>query len=178
MVVPVAILPVGSNAELRAAIEVVYEYHFAYWIPFLVGGGAILVGVAAIIQHGRRRPLLMTCIVLMAAAFAIGLPIAMFFQHREIVRARQDGLIGVIVGRVASFEHRQASGGLDRFSVRGIPFEFFDADGEPGYHRTLANGGVMRSGLCVKLEYYKNEFAENRILRIEVPANDTVAQCE
>jgi hypothetical protein len=79
-------------------------------------------------------------------------------NHSSAQRLLTEGRASVVEGPVENFEATRGTNGrvknMDRFSVRGVRFEYSDASYSAGYHKVSAHGGAInRNGLYVRIHY-------------------------
>jgi hypothetical protein len=103
---------------------------------------------------------------------ALGGPV--LFQNWSTYSAFQNlaqtGKCEVVEGKVTHFIPMPYSGGgVEKFTVNGVPFQYTDYDAQPGFNNTQSHGGPIREGLSVRIGYtYVPRWLKNTILRLEI----------
>jgi hypothetical protein len=78
--------------------------------------------------------------------------------------ARSAGGLQIVEGTVEDFVPQPYKGhAKERFKVAGVPFQYSDYVVTAGYHQSRSHGGVIESGLHVRIGYLDND-----ILKLEV----------
>jgi hypothetical protein len=93
---------------------------------------------------------------------------ANYDRYRHIYLTKQ---YQVVEGRVENFVPMPRTGnGRERFTVRGVTFEYSDFAATPGFNQTSAAGGPIQPGLQVRVSYTANleGFSAYTILRLEI----------
>ena len=148
--------------------EIVYEYSPTWWPGALVASGAILgIAVATRVPAGWFRWLAWSWAVFFLYLTATLL--SMYLRDAGVVKeAIARGAVIEVEGKVNGFIPAPYEGHQDEsFVVNGIPFSYSEYVNRGGFHRTAAHGGPIREGLEVRIHYFP-EYANNRILRLEV----------
>ncbi len=85
-------------------------------------------------------------------------------------RALRDGTAGVVEGPVLNFHPMPYSGhDTERFTVRGVSFEYSDYSVSAGFNHTRSHGGPIDEGVFVRI-HYDGPPKGARILKLEIRA--------
>ncbi len=89
-------------------------------------------------------------------------------DYNAISGALHRGEYRVVEGEVHSFIPATDWGAFESFMVGDHRYEYSDSWVVPGYHRTSANGGVIRSGLRVRIADVDGQIAK---LEVQDPSS-------
>lgn len=109
-----------------------------------------------------------------AMFFSIVMIVVIISKTAEIIKiqnAYKNKELKITEGYVSNYHPMPVGGhGHESFDINGIHFFFSDFDESHfGYNNTASNGGAIKEGLHVKINYiYENVAAGNVILKLEI----------
>jgi hypothetical protein len=136
----------------------------------LIGIGALIGGVTALVftwkTNGRKSWI--------AAVFAIGWSLFWLYLHNfphvfghinSLVRAYRERQYQLVEGPIQVLHEQPVTGHTkgDIITVNGKQFEVNYFYATPAYRKTLAHGGVLRSGVYARIYY-----SDGEILRVDI----------
>jgi hypothetical protein len=165
--------------------QTVYDFHHTVAIPafgylFII---PVIVGVCIFIYnllHGDRESIKFgmpkrTFGMIFAVVFA-GIGLSMFGAVASASANKyyseksyfDGGKYKTVEGRVENFHPMPAAGhDTEHFDVNSVHFDYSSNDlGDLGYNATQVDGGIMKSGLYVRLTYI-TDYDRNAILKID-----------
>jgi hypothetical protein len=88
--------------------------------------------------------------------------------HAAAQRALREGRVEVVEGTVEDFHPMPASGhDTERFTVKGVHFEYSDFVVRSAFRNTSSHGGPIREGLQVRISWFGSP-SQAEILKLEV----------
>lgn len=138
--------------------------------------GLLFVGIGLVLWRFRHRlspdtPWRRTAFPAAFLGFALVwtavASVSVLSGHLDAQRALRDGTALVVEGTVDDFHPMPAAGhDTERFTVKGVRFEYSDFMVTAGFNNTSSHGGPMRGGLPVRIHYVGG--ARPLIVKLEI----------
>ena len=107
--------------------------------------------------------LLFATIGLMIFIFVLSYNMKEYSKTKKVYDEKQ---YKIVEGEIEQF-HPKSGHDSERFTVKGIPFEYSDDDlSDYGYNTVASNGGILKENLHVRISYFNNG-QKNIILKLE-----------
>ena len=142
---------------------------------WFAGMGLLFVGIGVLLWRFRhrltgssvRRTVFPALFLGFAVMWTTVASVSVIGGHVSATRALRDGTAQVVEGTVEDFHPMPASGhDTERFTVKGVRFEYSDFIVTAGFNNTSSHGGPMRPGLPVRIHYVGDK--RPVILKLEV----------